>query len=187
MMVFKRISGLFLMIMGLSIIATWIMLFFDDEIPGMHEELFSFIFHWASELFLAISGIIVGLHLLGKEKWPLKALFFILGLAVCSTYHATSYYLFKNYNISFVVFIGFFLVISLVLLITGLRIIKQEKNGFMILFGLFSLGVMIYLILNLAGQFGQDGEWAAFVNMIFLILVGLFYSWKLIWNRGGWF
>ena len=179
MKLIEKLIAAFLLIMGISIISVWIMLIVSDQVPDIKKDIFSFIFHWISELMLAILSIVLFYVLIRKSKRAIPALFFNLGLAVCSTTHAISYYYLKEFNIAMILFIGLFFILSLLSFIyyfISAGKIQNTSYIYKVNFGLFSIGITIYLLLNIAGQYGEKGEWIVFINLMLIIIIGIYYA-----------
>jgi len=186
MKVIEKLLSLFLVIMGISIISVWTLLIITDNVPDIKKDLISLSFHWTSELLLALISIIIAFAILFNKKWGQSSVFFTLGLALSSTFNAVFYYIFNEFNIAFIIIIGSFFILSLFFLIFSLiRFNFQDiKNSFIYKFGLFNLGLLLYLVLNIAGEFCQAKRWSAFISFIFLILMDIYYSLTLINFKG---
>jgi len=72
---------------------------------------------------------------------------------------------------------GLFLIVSIVLLVLSLR--QFDLRNSLVKFGLFSIGLSVYLFLNLAGIQGGQGEWAFFTILVYLICTALFFVFRL--------
>lgn len=183
MKLFEKFLGIFFFILGISIISVWGILIIVDKVPNIQEEFIDFIFHWSSELFLAILSIVIAISLFMKKKWTKKAIFFNLGMAISSTFNAVFYYIFGELDLTMVLFIGSFFIISLICLIKSFYFYKIDniKNQKLYKFGLFNLGLLTYLLINIAGSFGQQGNWwSAFILLIFLIISCIIFFISLI-------
>lgn len=182
---FRKILGSFLLVEGISIIVIWGMLIFSGELQQAGQQLFSFVFHWLSELLLAAFGIYTGINLLKNKHRVLRIAFFVLGLSVCSTYLASGYYLFKVPDYAMAGVIGFFFVLSLLFALLSFRYLKiqQPIRSFEYKFGLLGLGLAVYLLINLCGEYGQNGEWLVFVLMLFLLLSACFFTYIFTFKR----
>ena len=64
MKAFEKVLAIFFLVMGISIIFVWTMLLVSGDVPVSSADLFGFIFHWVSELFLAVLSIVLSLSLI---------------------------------------------------------------------------------------------------------------------------
>src|SRR4030043_632503 len=113
----EKLLSIFLIIMGISIIAVWTMLLITGQVTDIKKDLISLLFHWTSELLLALTSIIVGFSVLFKKTRGQSSIFFALGLALSSTFNAVFYYVFNEFNLTFIILIGSFFILSLLFLI----------------------------------------------------------------------
>ena len=141
------------------------------------EELFGFVFHWISELFLAVLGIALSIMLLSRGGRERTAVYFVLGMTACSTFNAVYHYTYKEPVLPLASFTGLFFIVSIVLLVLGLRLFGDRTPG--VRFGLFSLGLSVYLLLNLLGIQGQQGEWSFFALLLFVTGCALYFAFRL--------
>ena len=64
----NKVKAIYSILVGMSIISLWSMLFITRQIPELETESFRIILHIFSELLLAITLIIVGVELLRYTK-----------------------------------------------------------------------------------------------------------------------
>jgi hypothetical protein len=81
----EKALSIFLLAMGISIIFVWIMLLISGGVPEISNNLFNFIFHWVSEIFLAALSILLSIALILKRKWARNVVFYNLEMAISST------------------------------------------------------------------------------------------------------
>jgi len=75
----EKLLSVFLIIMGILIISVWTMLLITGQVPDIKEDLISLLFHWTSELLLALMSIIVGIAILFKKGMGTELCFFCTG------------------------------------------------------------------------------------------------------------
>ena len=175
MRTFELIIAFYLLVLGFAIIITWTLLLTGGAVPNIERDLFSLIFHWSSESFLAFLSIAIGIGVLRFSELARKALFFDFGMAVCSALNALYYYTAIEYSAGMSILFSALTVFSLVFLIIAYqsyRFMSLPHQG-MLKFGLFNLGLFAYQGLNIAGEYGQKGNWVVFSMLVFLIIVAL--------------
>ncbi len=178
MRTFEIVAGCYLLIFGIAVIVTWVVLLAGDGVPNIEQDLFSLIFHWSSEALLALLSIAVGAGLLRYSELARRTLFFDLGLAVCSTLNALYYYAGAAPGIVF----SILLAVSLVFFIIAYQSYRFTTipSQQLFKFGLFNLGLFSYLGLNVAGEYGQSGNWAVLCVSVFLVIVALSILMRLV-------
>jgi len=174
----EKSLAVFFLVMGISIIFVWTMLLVSGDVPFSSADLFGFIFHWVSELFLAVLSIVLSIALFSKREWARTVCFYNLGMSVSSTFNAVYHYTFKAPALPLAAFTGLFFIISIIFLVLGFKHFSFKDS--LLQFGLFNIGLFLYLALNLAGLQGQQGEWAFFAILIFLICTCLFFVFRLV-------
>jgi hypothetical protein len=177
MKAYEKLLAIFLIIVGAAIVAVWSLLLAAGKVSGVDAKLFSFVFHWASELLLAVLSIIVAIGLFGQKQWAKKFGLFVLGLSICSTFHAAYYYFVEQPMLYLAVMVSIFFAVSIVLLLLGFRAwwFSSETPINLSKLNLAVLGILVYYLLNIAGQHGQEGEWSSFANALFLTVVAVFF------------
>lgn len=88
----RRWKALYAIVIGISIVGLWIMLFTTGQIPEIDTELFNISLHIASELLLAFALILSGIGLLRQKKYAEKLFIFSMGLLTYSVINAAGYY-----------------------------------------------------------------------------------------------
>jgi len=184
MNLFRKILGSFLLVEGISIIAIRIMLIASGELQA-GQQMFSFVFHWLSELLLALFGVYTGFNLLRNKQQVKRIAYFVLGLSICSTYLASGYYIFKSPDYLMAGMIGFFFFLSLLFAVLSFKYLKVQHliRPFEYKFGLLSLGLVIYLLINLCGEYGQNGEWLVFILLLFLLFSAVLFTYQFTFKR----
>lgn len=116
----NKVKAIYSILMGLSIISLWSMLFITQQIPELETELFDISFHIFSELLLAITLIIGGINLLRDTKKSEMVFFLSMGLLVYSVINAAGYYG-QQANWGMFGMFGTFAIISTILVILSLK------------------------------------------------------------------
>lgn len=176
----EKMLAIFLLLTGLSIISIWIALMITGQVPGIHEKLIGFVFHWVSELLLAVLSIYTAV-LLFKNKLNIKLLVFLnLGLLLCSTFQASLYYAINQSELLMFLFILTFFIISLFFTRAGFKkfyvIGMSRGQGMAFNYAFLFFGILIYYMLNLAGDHLQAGEIGAFLIDIFILLNTVYFA-----------
>jgi hypothetical protein len=181
MKAYEKLLAIFLIILGAAIIAVWSLLLARGNVFDVDANLFSFLFHWASELLLAVLSVVVAVSLFSQKRWAKKLGLFVLGVSICSTFHAAYYYFIEQQILFLAVMVSIFFGISVVFLLLGFRAwwftSKTQIN--LLKLSLAVLGILVYYLLNIAGQHGQEGEWSSFANALFLMVIAVFFLVKI--------
>jgi hypothetical protein len=124
----------------------------------------------------------LSIALFKTRGWARGVVFYNLGMAISSTLNAVYHYTFKDPSIQLAILTGIFFIISILFLFLSFKYINLSDllKGSTTKFGLFNIGLLVYLLLNLAGQQGQQGEWSDFSILLFLVGIGLFFMFKLV-------
>jgi hypothetical protein len=173
----EKALAVFFLVMGISILSVWTMLLVSGDVIVGSAGLFAFVFHWVSELFLAVLSIVLSIALFSKREWARTVCFFNLGMSVSSTFNAVYHYTYKDPALPLAAFTGMFFIISIILLVLGFKRFGFKDS--LLQFGLFNMGLLAYLLLNLAGLQRQQGEWAFFTILVYLIGMALFFVFRL--------
>lgn len=88
----NKVKAIYSILMGVSIISLWIMLFVSNQIPELETERFRISLHIFSELLLALTLIIGGVGLLREAKQSEKIFLFSMGLLIYSVINAAGYF-----------------------------------------------------------------------------------------------
>jgi len=97
----KSILGIFLIIMGVSVIVVWSIILGSESPKEGKTEL---IFHLFSELMMASSCIIAGIYILLNNKNRLAVTMFSLGALLYSLVNAIGYYFENEFKIVALIF-----------------------------------------------------------------------------------
>lgn len=159
---FPKILAWFSIIIGLFNIIMWLMLLFTNQIPNWQEEIISFIFHWISEISMALLMISAGILILRKVKFHRSLWVFADGMLFIAIFGATLYYTFIEFDIAFII-MG--IIISLLSFVLFLKV----KNNLEDLI-LWVLGISIYTFTNVIGIGLQNSEFTTFVYSLVSIL-----------------
>ncbi len=178
MRAFEKALAIFFLVMGISILSVWTILLVSGDVIVGSAGLLGFIFHWVSELFLAVLSIVLSIALFLKREWARTVSFYNLGMSVSSTFNAVYHYTLKEPSLPLAAFTSMFFIVSIVLLVLGLKKFSFKDSLWQL--GLFNMGLLVYLLLNLAGLQGQQGEWAFFALIIYIICMALFFVSRLV-------
>lgn len=178
MKAFEKVLAIFFLVMGISIIFVWTMLLVSGDVPVSSADLFGFIFHWVSELFLAALSIVLSIALFSKREWARTVCFYNLGMSISSTFNAVYHYILKEPELLLASLTGIFFIISIILLVLSFKYFSFKV--ILLQFGLFNMGLLVYLLLNLSGLQGQQGEWAFFTILVYLTGMALFFVFRLV-------
>lgn len=88
----KKAISIYNIVVGISIIGLWLMLFFTDQIPELETEPYGIGFHIAIETIMAIVFIVSGLALLKEWKYSKYLFVFSTGMLVYSAINSSGYY-----------------------------------------------------------------------------------------------
>lgn len=184
MRTFEKGISIFFLILGMSIFAVWIIILINGEVPGLTEEWFSFIMHWISEIILALSATFVSLAILKNKLWGKKSTYVLTGMAIASTFNATIFYLIDEQNLYLtgllaIFFIGSIVVLAVIIANYDFDVEKSDRLEL----GMIGLGFGFYFLLNLIGKVGQSQEWGNLISAVFLLILTVIFSLKLIRNN----
>ncbi|GAB4114833.1 MAG: hypothetical protein Kow00103_09170 [Candidatus Caldatribacteriota bacterium] len=115
-MKFKKIAALYSILVGLSIIGIWLMLYFSFSIPEIANEPRRIIMHIVAEITTGITLIIGGYGLWKNTKWGDKLFFISQGMLIYTLIASLGYYAQSGEYIMVIIF-GFLLLCSLFLII----------------------------------------------------------------------
>lgn len=117
----RKVKGYYSILIGLSIIGLWIMLYITGNIPELETEPLRIYFHLAAEVLMGLLMILSGIALIIKKKWG-KSLFLVAnGLVIYSVINASGYYANKG-EWSMVMMFGLICLLSTYFTINSLRI-----------------------------------------------------------------
>lgn len=88
----RKSKAIYAILVGISIIGLWLMLFSTGQIPELETKLFDISLHIISELILAITLILSGIALLRQSRWSEKLFLLSMGLLIYSVINAAGYY-----------------------------------------------------------------------------------------------
>ncbi|MEE4258163.1 MAG: hypothetical protein V2I62_00250 [Bacteroidales bacterium] len=121
MVIKKKATGIYMMVIGLSVIVAWMMILgFESPKEGKIE----LIFHLISEFVMASICIVGGLGLLLDRERSKLIISFGLGALIYSIINASGFYLENGSIITVIIFI----VLLLVSIMIAYRILKSTNN-----------------------------------------------------------
>lgn len=118
----RRLKAIFSLVVGISILALWVMLFVTDQIPELATEPFRISLHIFSELLLAVLLIATAVAILKRSKNADRLFVFTMGLLLYSVINAAGYFG-QSGNIGLIVIFG-----VLAICAVSLALIKQSDN-----------------------------------------------------------
>ncbi len=118
----KKVISIYMMVVGIGIIALWTMLFVSDQIPELETEPIAIAFHITIEVLMGVVSIVSGVLLLKNFKYQKEAVIFANGMICYSVVNSSGYYGDLN-QYGMIVMFFFLLVISL---FVTYKVIKLE-------------------------------------------------------------
>ncbi|MDW7674260.1 MAG: hypothetical protein SCK28_06990 [Bacillota bacterium] len=118
-----KIAAVYSIIVGVSIIGIWAMLYLNNEIPELNITPIAITMHLAAEILTALLLIVGGIGLLLKRWWGYQIYLFSMGMLVYTLIQSPGYYAEKG-NLAFVIMFAVILIISLSFLM--LSFMKKE-------------------------------------------------------------
>ena len=116
----RTIKALFSIIIGVSIISLWIMLYLSNQIPELKTEPVNITLHIFSEILLAIILIIASIQLINKSRNSEKTFLISMGLLLYSVINAAGYYG-QNENWVMVVLFSLLFIFSTIFIFISLK------------------------------------------------------------------
>lgn len=115
-MVLLIISGIYAIIIGIGIIALWLMLLKTNQVPELETEPIAVKFHIAAEMIMGILSLASGTFLLIGLPWARNIFILAMGLIIYAVINSAGYYAQKKHWI-FVIMFGIILIGSCSLVI----------------------------------------------------------------------
>jgi hypothetical protein len=147
-MVFRKLAASVYLAVGIFNIGLWIVLIITGQVESFQEEKISFVFHWASELGMAIMLIITGIRLFKVPEKARSLFFFSSGLLLIAIIGALAWYL-VHFDPAMVA-MG-----AVITAMTLLLVIIQPPGGRDMVYLL--TGIILYGTINVAGEALQKG------------------------------
>jgi len=88
----KKTIGIYSIILGISIIALWIVLLISNNVPEVQTEPISIIFHLCAELLMGLMLLISGISLIRKSKVGDILFLISSGMVIYSIINSSGYY-----------------------------------------------------------------------------------------------
>jgi hypothetical protein len=109
----KKIAGLYALLVGISIIATWIYFYARGSVPGMDTNPTMTSFHIVAEIMTALTLLAGGIGLLGGRGWGLKTYMLGVGMLLYAIVNSPGFYIERGETYMVYVFAisGFFAVV----------------------------------------------------------------------------
>jgi hypothetical protein len=118
-MVLLIISGIFSIVIGISIIGLWTMLYLTNQIPELKTERVAIGFHITAEITMGVLSLLSGFFLLIGLSWAPSFFMLAMGLIVYAVINSAGYYVQKK-QWAFVIMFGIILIISVSLVILNI-------------------------------------------------------------------
>lgn len=119
-----KFAATYSILVGISMIGLWTMLFLNNEIPEISSTPIAISMHIAAEMVTAILLIFSGIGLLFKKIWGLQTYMFSMGMLVYTLIQSPGYYAEKG-EWAFVVM--FAVIISIALFFVTLSFLKRDE------------------------------------------------------------
>jgi len=174
-MVYSKLAASFYLVVGIFNIGLWIMLIITGGVDSFQEEKISFIFHWASELGMAVMLIITGIRLFKVPENARPLFYFSSGLLLIAIIGALVWYL-VHFDPAMVV-MG-----AVITAITLLLVVIQRPGGRDMLYLL--TGIILYGTINVAGEAIQKGLQSITLYNGLLLAATLLLT-RIIWKKKG--
>ncbi len=108
----NKVLGWYFIVVGIGIVALWLMLIVSDQVPELQTEPAAITFHIIVECLMAVAAITAGTLTLKNHKWSVEALLFASGMILYSVINSSGYYAESGEYAMIVLF-------SLLLVLTG--------------------------------------------------------------------
>ena len=88
----RRITGLYTLFIGISILLLWIMLLVTNQVPELSNSFITILYHLAAEFITAFFLLIAGFGLLTGKGWGFHTFLISLGLLLYTVIVSAGYY-----------------------------------------------------------------------------------------------
>jgi hypothetical protein len=136
-------TGIFCLSVGILNFALWTYLIISGSVPDIENQLISFIFHWVSEIIMAILLIISGISIFTHSSRKTEFLYLSLGFLFNASIGALGFYII-NYDLVMVI------IMTIIVMLTLFFIIVNYNRIANLIFTL--TGLVIYSGLNVIGH-----------------------------------
>lgn len=172
---YKKLTASFFLAVGFLNIGIWIMLILTGQVETFQQEKISFLFHWASELSMAILLILTGIRLFKVNPHARELFFFSSGLLLIAIIGALVWYL-LHFNPAMVAMGALITATTLVLVI--LQSPELKDMIFML------TGIILYGTINVAGEALQKGLQSITLYNGLLLAATLILTFMIWKNKG---
>jgi hypothetical protein len=113
----KKIAGIYAVLVGFSIAATWVFFYARGDVPGMDTNPTMTLFHIIAEFATAAVLLAAGAGLLSNRGWGLKAYMLGVGMLIYAIVNSPGFYIEhgENYMVYVFALSGVFAVVFAVL------------------------------------------------------------------------
>lgn len=115
-----KVKGFYGVLIGISIIGLWVMLYVTGSIPELETEPISIYFHLVAEVLMGLLMVISGIALIIKKRWGKPLYLLANGLVIYSVINSSGYYANMG-NWSMVVMFGIIFILSSYFTFTSFR------------------------------------------------------------------
>lgn len=113
----KKISAIFSIVIGFSMIGMWGMLYFTNQIAELSTAPIEISFHLINEFVTAVFLLVGGFALLMRKIWARKIYFISAGMLFYSLFTANGYYAQKG-DLPMTIMFSTFMVINVICVLT---------------------------------------------------------------------
>ncbi|MFX1327580.1 MAG: hypothetical protein ACFE91_05480 [Promethearchaeota archaeon] len=91
-MVIELIASIYTILIGITMLAMWLLLLIKKEVPELKTKPTQIFFHLIAEFLTAVMLIIGGIGFITNQSWGLIIFFIAIGMAIYSTINAAGFY-----------------------------------------------------------------------------------------------
>ena len=123
-MLYETISGIFSLMVGISILLFWLVLIILKKLNEFIEKPFERTFHILAEIITALFAIVGGIAILTKQIWRFHYFFFAMGLVIYAITNAIGIYGQKKYWLLVTTLIGIAILSIIFVIFNFLKILS---------------------------------------------------------------
>jgi len=147
----KRLTAGFCLAVGILNLGMWATLLITGQVPLVHEQLISYLFHWFSEFTTAILLITAGIFLFrNPESSGAGKLYFLASGFLINAINGAAWYYLLNFSLPIFLMSCLILGFSLFLVIKNFRY-REEINS-------LTTGIVLYGSINIIGYGFDRGD-----------------------------
>ena len=122
----KKISAIYTILIGISIIMLWTMLITTNQVIEIETETMRITYHIVAEILTAAMLIIAGVGLLTKQKWGFELYLISLGMLFYTVIASAGYYVEKD-DISMTIMFTILQILTIFFIVLSLYKRKEYK------------------------------------------------------------